>query len=186
MLDSAKNSHKRKYSKTNSNSCNREESEKESSLYKSPGKLKAKAQISKLSNEGTSSEKVFKKLKQSRIKYRRKTNPEETKSSKYLLTAKKHCVSGRFSPVGDTPKTIHSSSKMSSNNSRGKENIAMKCLNRHKMVVDCPSNKNLYYRKNSNQVNKIGTVVFTTNRTLLKPRKNIKNISGGKIKALID
>jgi hypothetical protein len=178
----------KKHTKNHSNSNNRSKSSEDDSLYKSPNKLKAKAKNSQILSDGTSSEKALHKLKHSRIKARRRTNPEEASANKFVLTAKKQHLNGKFSPNCDTPKSINCSSKLGTNASR-KENIEINDkrgkvgYNKHKLLSDYSNSKIFGNRKNSTQTSKIGHIVLSpSNRTLLKPRKNIKNISSTKIK----
>jgi len=183
---SESNKKKNKSNSSSKNSCR----EVDNSMYKSPGKLKAKAKNSQLLNDGTSSEKAMKKLKISRIKNRRRTNPEYETASKFLLTAKKEQLTGNFSPNCDTPKTINCSSKISSMNNSSKESMNIKDKHKKLQINDelSPeylSEKVFESRKNSTQANKISKIMLSpSNRIMLKPRKTKKNMFSSKIKLI--
>ena len=160
----------------------------ENSMYMSPGKLKKKAKNSQVIQDGTSSEKGSDKLKYNRVKSRRKTNPEEASSSKFVLTAKKYKTGAKFTPNCQTPKSITCHSKLASSASSKdkadmKDKFAKPSASKQILIPDYSGSTIFGIRKNSTQGKKIGQIMLTpSDRTLLKPRKNIKNISTSKIK----
>ena len=149
--------------------------------------------INTSNNEQTSSDKALNKVKPVRIEKRRKTNPENGNSFKYLLMTKKHSIQGNFPNGASTPKTLNWSSAISMHNDNKKENTEFnsKWMNiwKHQNFLTTPlwnSNSIFNTRKDNSQPKKITQIVTSpSNRTLLKPRKGgKKSINTDRIKLL--
>lgn len=135
-------------------------------------------------NELTASDKAAKKFKHLRVENRRKTNPETGKNFKFILNPKKHIVKGSLSPEWSTPKANNWSSAISSYNDNRKENIEfnskwLQILNKRNYMTSPNWSSTIVTgtRKESSQKSKNSQIVLSpSNRTLLKPRKDIKKV----------